>query len=290
MPAIIPVHDLAIKELRHADFDIIELNGEGPRNYDGVEPHRHNFFELLVFNTAGGIHEVDFEEHAIQARSLHFVSPSQVHKLKANTSKGSVLCFSPDFVYRKGQSQEGFHAAFPFYDFNRAAAFITIDAALFNELSTLIESIRREFGSGQLYRHDIIRAYLEIILLKIKEQYLHNEQASPQRNKAGHQQIVAFKTLVDRHYTEHLGVADYASRLNVSPNHLNSICKKETGKTAIQLIHERLLLEARRLLYSTNLSIKEIAFGLHFEDVAYFTRFFKKNLQVTPLEYRQRMQ
>ncbi len=96
--------------------------------------------------------------------------------------------------------------------------------------------------------------------------------------------------MIDKNYSDHLNVQQYSEKLNLSPNYLNALCKKETGKTAIQLIHERILLEARRLLYSTNLSVKEISFSLQFEDVAYFNRFFKKNMAVTPLEYRQQFQ
>ncbi|MEO6302635.1 MAG: AraC family transcriptional regulator [Bacteroidia bacterium] len=286
----IPVHDLMIKDLQHAEFDIIPLNGVGERNYDGVIPHRHNFFELLIFTSGGGIHEVDFNDYKIKAKSLHFVSPTQVHKLKANQSKGFVVCFTQDAVYSYMQRNENFATTFPFYDFNTSLPYLQVPPVLFEEIVQLATSINNTFYSKHPFKQEIIRSYLHIILLKLK--YVFIEQAKDPETKAQshHAGISAFKTLIDKHYSDHLSVQQYSEKLNLSPNYLNVLCKKETGKTAIQLIHERMLLEARRLLYSTNLSVKEISFSLQFEDVAYFNRFFKKNMELTPLEYRQQSQ
>jgi AraC-like DNA-binding protein len=283
----IPVHDLMIKDLRHAEFDIIALNGTGERNYDGVVPHRHSYYELLVFSEGGGVHEVDFRDYDIRSHSLHFVSPTQVHKLKANTSKGFVLCFTSDAVYASHEKNRNFFDKFPFYDFNAFTPHLEVNEQLFGELHELVLSMNKIFYSDHTFKKEIIRSYLNIVLLKIKYYFLQEKQVSEQEVKPNHQGIAAFKTLVDKYYSANLNVQAYSDKLSLSPNYLNSLCKKETGKTAIQIIHERVLLEARRLLYSTNLSVKEISFALNFKDVAYFNRFFKKNMAITPSEYRQ---
>ncbi|MCD6065759.1 MAG: transcriptional regulator, AraC family [Bacteroidetes bacterium] len=285
--ATIPVHDLMIKDLQHAEFDIIALNGKGERNYDGIVPHRHNFFELLVFSEGGGVHEVDFRDYDIMPNSLHFVSPTQVHKLKANTSKGFVLCFTHDAVYSSHEKSRNFANEFPFYNFNVFTPHLELDRELFKEIFDLVISMNNIFNSDHPYKKEIIRSYLNIVLLKIKHYFLENAHVDEDDVKLTHHGITAFKILVDKYYSTDLNVQGYSDKLRLSPNYLNSLCKKETGKTAIQLIHERVLLEARRLLYSTNLSVKEISFALNFKDVAYFNRFFKKNMSITPSEYRQ---
>ncbi|MDO9000032.1 MAG: AraC family transcriptional regulator [Bacteroidota bacterium] len=288
--AIIPVHDLMIKDLQQAEFDIIPLNGDGDRNYDGIIPHRHNFYELLIFKTEGGIHELDFRDYKIESNSLHFVSPTQVHKLKANQSKGFVLCFTNDVLYSHLGKNKSFTYSFPFYDFNTYLPYLKIKPFLFNEIFELVESINTIFYSENPFKNEIIKSYLHIVLLKIKHFFLEFNQNNASKILVTHPSITQFKILIDQHYPDQLNVQDYSKKLNLSPNYLNVLCKKETGKTAIQLIHERVLLEAKRLLYSTNLSIKEISFSLNFEDVPYFNRFFKKNMLVTPLDYRLKLQ
>jgi AraC family transcriptional activator of pobA len=99
--------------------------------------------------------------------------------------------------------------------------------------------------------------------------------------------VIQFKKLINTNYLNHLSVSDYASSLNITPNHLNALCKKYEGRTAIQLIQERLLLESKRLLYATDMNIKEISYHLRFEDVPYFNRFFKKLTELTPIQYRE---
>ncbi|MBA3683539.1 MAG: helix-turn-helix domain-containing protein [Bacteroidetes bacterium] len=286
--SIIPVHDLMIKDLQHAEFDIIPLNGVGERNYDGVIPHRHNFYEFFVFTEGGGIHELDFNDHKIKASSLHFVSPTQVHKLKANQSKGFVLCFTGDIIPFRNKN-ESFAAHFPFYDFNSSQPYLQVPKKLFHEIFQMVNSIYETFNSNHPFKIDIIRSYLNIILLKVKQFFIEHAKGDENKNMHRDVRVTDFIKLIDKLYADQLSVQEYSEKLNLSPNYLNALCKKETGKSAIQLIHERILLEARRLLYSTSLSVKEISFSLNFEDVAYFNRFFKKNMLLTPLEYRQQV-
>ena len=284
---IIPTHDLMIKDLQHAEFDIIPLNGLGERNYDGIIPHRHNFYELLVFTEGGGIHEVDFKNYNTKANSFHFVSPTQVHKLKANKSKGFVLCFTNELMYSLLGKNKSFIDNFPFYNFNTCVPFLQLDKKSFLDISQTITAIDSVFYSEHLFKQEIIRSYLHIVLLRIKEFFLQNKKVELSNEFSHNPRIISFLSLIDKNYSSQLSIKNYSEKLNVSPNYLNALCKKETGKTAIQLIHERILLEAKRLLYSTNLSSKEISFSLNFEDVSYFNRFFKRNMSLTPLEYRQ---
>jgi AraC-like DNA-binding protein len=135
-------------------------------------------------------------------------------------------------------------------------------------------------------RNDIIRCYFQAILLKIKEFFLNNNVSKTNRISSVHPKIIEFKKLINSNYTNHYTAFQYAKALNISPNYLNSLCKKETGKTVTELVHERLLLESKRLLYSTKLNVKEISNQLNFDSVAYFSRFFKKQVGQTPLDYR----
>jgi AraC family transcriptional activator of pobA len=98
--------------------------------------------------------------------------------------------------------------------------------------------------------------------------------------------LAGFVALVDENFSKHTTLDHYAARLDISTAHLNAICRQMSGRSALQLIHERLILEARRELIYTSMTIKEISELLGFTDPAYFTRFFKRQMGVSPKDFR----
>ncbi|MBT0964012.1 helix-turn-helix domain-containing protein [Denitromonas iodatirespirans] len=104
------------------------------------------------------------------------------------------------------------------------------------------------------------------------------------------QRLARYRHLIDEHFRHWQPVGFYADRLGISTAQLNNTCRRETGHSAKALIHERLLLEARRLLAYTDLDITTIALNLGFEDPAYFSRFFTRHQAMPPSAYRARHQ
>ncbi|MEJ7682130.1 MAG: helix-turn-helix domain-containing protein [Segetibacter sp.] len=98
-----------------------------------------------------------------------------------------------------------------------------------------------------------------------------------------------FQKLIDRHYKEKKLTKDYAAMLYVTPNHLNALSKDVMGRSAGELIRDRLLLEAKRLLVNAEMTVSEIAFELDFEDNSYFSKFFKKYVGLTPEIFRKQI-
>lgn len=284
--SLIPVHHLHAKNLKRANFDIITLGDKA--NYSDVLPHRHNFYELMVFTAGSGIHEIDFKEFKIEKNSVHFVSPTQVHKLKSPNARGYVVCFREEFLpLNPGQS---FVDAFQFYDFTRYSPVIKMEENVFRNLLEITAVLNSGLESTSTLNREILSSYLNIILLKIKEYFIDHCIFETNSIATGNPKIQEFKKLIALHYIDHYTVFQYAGMLNISTNYLNALSKKETGRTATDFMHERILLEAKRLLYATTLSVKEIASALHFDSDAYFVRFFKKNVGQTPLDYRNTLQ
>ena len=276
-----PLHPIHTKEMQAMGFDLMDLESKSGKRYDSSVAHRHTFFELFLFTGGNGIHEIDFHHYPALKNTVHFVSPGQIHKLTLRNTKGYVFCFTEDFSLIR--PKERFIEKFSFYD-NAAQPVLELNSALGAEIVTLTNFMKQEFNAGQKDSTDALRSYLNIILLKIQALFLSDKKNVQQTEK--NKKLAAFKDLIENFYAHHKPVADYAEQLHVSPNYLNALCRRHDGRTAIQLIHARLLLEAKRLLYATDMSIKEISFYLNFEDVAYFNRFFKKHTQLTPNEYR----
>jgi AraC family transcriptional activator of pobA len=278
----VPLHSIKTKEMDPSGFDVIELGRKG--GYDSSVPHRHAFFEFIFFLNGGGTHEVDFNKYPIEKNSVHFVSPGQIHKMTLKNTKGYVICFTEDFISVK--LKDRFVETFPFFDSSNFPV-LRLNKGLSAEIDFLINAIKRELMVESHDGIDIYRSYLNIILLKIKSFFSSGIKNTGQTNQNKRKKVTLFKKLINENYLSHKTVSDYAGELNVTPNHLNALCKGSEGKTATQLIHQRLVLESKRLLYATDMHIKEISFSLHFEDVPYFNRFFKKQTGLTPIEYRK---
>lgn len=279
----VPLHAIKTKEMGPLGFGFIDLFGSGGKAYDSSVPHRHTFFELMFFTRADGNHEIDFNHYPVLPDSVHFVSPGQIHRLRLKKNKGYVLCFTEDFVSLRSKGR--FTDVFPFYN-SGSHPVLQLNKALSGEMDELVLALGRELSTGAEEKTEICRSYLNIILLKLKAYFSSTPQGSHADAAGKNRKVVQFKKQIDENYLSHKTVSEYADVLNISPNHLNALCKKQEGKTATRLIQERVLLEAKRLLYATDMHIKEISFYLHFEDVPYFNRFFKKQTGLTPIEYR----
>ncbi|MCL1528052.1 helix-turn-helix domain-containing protein [Xanthomonas nasturtii] len=110
---------------------------------------------------------------------------------------------------------------------------------------------------------------------------------SPQADRAL-RHLRAYQGLIDNHYRAHWPISRYAGQLGLTPGHLNALCQRLAGASALQLLHRRIMLEARRTLRYTSLSVQQIAAGLGFFDAAYFSRYFARHAGCSPTRFRER--
>jgi len=283
----LPTYSFAKDDPTSIAFQIFPLK---PRKKKApFSPHRHNFYELFFFLKGGGEHILDFKPIEVLDRSIHFVAPGQVHLVQRDLdSNGYAILFSRDF----------FHFDLVNKDFLKDLSFwehtsmLQIEADELEEFQVLFAAMQREYKRKSSIKKGVLRAYLQILLLK--SQQLFAEQYPDLNLQANHFSpaktlLKKFETLVEHHFIELHQVNEYANLLAVTPNHLNNVVKKLKGKNASGFIHERLILEVKRLLLQGELSNKEIAFALSFKDPAYFSRFFKKQTGVSPSTFKQQI-
>ena len=155
---------------------------------------------------------------------------------------------------------------------------------------TVLERMRNTFS--YLYKlnqsfsknKSLIIAYLATIISEAKHILLQIEMDLSSSKSL--LIVKQFHDLLAKQITLHQSISSYASQLGITPNHLNKLVKAVTGKTAVMLRNDMLLLEAKMQLKQTCLSVSEIAFNIGFSDLSYFSRFFKKATGLTPLQYR----
>lgn len=154
-------------------------------------------------------------------------------------------------------------------------------------IEDLLTKINKEYQTKNAWQQKMLAAYLTLLLTYLSRLYL--EQFDSPDNSAENKLLKSYQAKINESFREWKEVGDYAAQLNISAGHLSDIVKIQSGKPAVKHIHERLVLEAKRLLFHTHNSLKEIAFDLGFSDASYFNRFFKRETNETPAEYRSKI-
>ena len=254
------------------------LLGNKAQNYDFEKPHRHNFNEVLLFYKGGGTHDIDFTTSEIKSHSIHFVASDNVHLvLLAKDASGCNLLFDNDYIVKELISQLPFSKTNPTLNLNDTDFKLIIE---------LVECIKREYNNKQEGYQNIIQAYMQAFMLHLMRVY-HNQYPELVEKSTKPELINRFMELLKQYYINHFTVEQYADKLNISAKHLIDICKTHTGKSPLQHIKEYTIAEAKKILFHTQLSVKEIAYQLGFDDPANFSRYFKSVTTYTPVEYRE---
>ena len=248
-------------------------------------PHRHSFYHLAFFTSGGGSHTIDFERFPVKAGQLYFMVPGQVHSwffegdiegYVMNVSAGFFTAFLQDPAYVE---------RFPFFSGVSAEGVVQLPKAAIPTVTALFESMLKEMAGTQAYSLDMLR----LLVLEMFIQVSRGSRQGLAKQEPPHNYVLLrnFRKLVDQHYMQLRLPKEYAALLYVTPNYLNAFCRHMLGKSAGEIIRDRILLEAKRLLINADMSIAAIAYQLNFADNSYFTKFFKKYAGVTPEEFRK---
>lgn len=248
-------------------------------------PHRHDFY-MFYYNRSGhGKQLVDFHTIEIVPGQLSLLYPGQVHAwLEIESLDGYLIFFTEEFAVHFQQS-EVLHSLLMTY-FESYVPYINLEPGSHREdIDNLLHCLWNEYTTARHDSNELLSAYLFIVLTKLKRSI--DDYRTQQLNQPSRPVLFRYRRLIELHFQKHHGVKEYAELLNLTPNYLNSICKSLSGKSAGELIRERLLLEAKRLLIHEDKTVAEIAYQLGFQDNSYFSRFFKRYTSVTPDSFRK---
>jgi AraC-like DNA-binding protein len=272
-------------EKHHASYFYLHSLAEHLQEHKFIQnPHKHNFFILLFVTKGTGNHTIDFKEYPVRPNSVFFLTPGQVHSWQlSNDSEGFIIFFSPEFYLLKFPHKKLY--GFPFFNTLLHQPLLFLPEAELTPLLHIVQCMREEHTQQRLMKEDVIRASLDILLILLMRNF-EAQQKDQQVPAVMPPQLQQLINLIDQHYREHPPVSFYADQLHMTAKHLNDSCKRATGKTTSELIQERVLLEARRLLVHSDLSVTQVAAALGYFDNAYFFRFFKKHTGQTPEQFR----
>ncbi|GAA4304593.1 helix-turn-helix domain-containing protein [Nibribacter koreensis] len=289
MPQKLPVYripDFTAAKALARGFHIVDLQTHRQKHAFVQAPHKHDFYLLLHVSAGQGTHTIDFTEYPVQADSFYFLTPGQVHAWELSTdTQGTLLFFTPEF-YQGAYSTDTLRR-FPFFQSWQYAPVLFSSKEALHPVAQLLQQMQQEYAQVKAFQQEALRAHLELLLIQLARLYpVATVQPDAQSWPF---QLYQLESLVEQHYLEHQPISFYSEALHLTPKYLNELCKQNLGKTTSDLLQERLILEAKRLLtHSPHLTIAQIAGQLGFEDNSYFSRFFKKQTGTTPEKFRQK--
>ncbi len=260
---------------------------------NGLNRHRTNFYHIIWITgcTGEGKIWIDLDCYPVQPRTMYFISPGQIRAWEVpalqttDAVTGYAIAFTQEFFANSPDDTNALIQLPYFYGVGGAPVLYPNEeqARRFTEVCQALEREIELALDGQV---TLLRSYMRILLIEARR--IHQAQPG-----AIHAEATAFLLskqfvlLVEANYLTTSSVADYAAMLHVTTNHLIETVKRVMGQPAGKIIHERLLLEARRLLRYSDLPVAEIAAYLNFEDPSYFSRFFKKHTGFSPSDFRE---
>jgi AraC family transcriptional activator of pobA len=243
--------------------------------------------EAKCGNIMYGCNSYDYEEG-----TLLFISPGQVYGIEDTGEKqkgvGQALIFHPDLIHGTSLGRKIKEYTFFSYEVNEALHLSTRERAVINDT---LDKINYELQHAiDVHSQTLIVSYIELFLNYCKRFYDRQFITRKHLNK---DILVRFEKLLDEYYATDkplesgLPSVNYcADKLFLSPNYLGDLLKKETGKSAQEHIQFKMIDVAKEKIFDTTKSITEIAFELGFKYPQHFTRMFKKQVGVSPVEYR----
>lgn len=230
-----------------------------------TKPHKHaGYFELIFLSKGSGTHSIDEIVYPVNGPVIFFLKPNQTHCWDFSSfPRGYVLLFKEE-IFNNNSIRDLLYKTPPClgvreYDFIET---------IFEKLSVITAEI------------DIVACYINVLIHHI----LEDTTISDTKIESS---FYEFQKMIDHSFKELKLVSDYASNLNMTPKKLSELCKNTTGKTAQDMIKERIFIESKVLLTHSQKSINEIALELNFSDASHFNKFFTANAKITPGLYRK---
>lgn len=248
--------------------------------------HVHNFYEIVWFKRARGVHYIDFDKYPLKDNTILFISPGQVHAFREEQcQEGYVIKICSELL------SESVDDSLIYLKYNVFRTDVTpiihISEANATRLQTIVDAISEERERQSDIGHkDYLQALVKMLIIHM-ERSCEQDNTLLSTTKTSHRTFLAFRQQLECNYTRLHTVKEYAALLNVSTKTLTSYVAECSTMSPLEIINRRITLEAKRQLRYSHMMVKEIAHHLGFEDPSYFVKFFKRMTGHLPADYRE---
>lgn len=279
----------AFKEEARIGFEIVDLGEVYARHKAQlILPHRTDFHHILLLKGGMSRHFVDFQTIEIQPITLLFINKDAVHAFE-NTEvvDGKGIVFLDSFFCSNEQDAQFLHNCVCFNNFRTISRLnLTPDIELLKQhFALMYEAFQKP---PELFHAAFLRNLLHNFLILSERILRQHKDFESLPGGIDMDYTIAFRNLLNAHFASQKNVGFYAMQLSITENRLYYATKRTLDKSPKQLIVDRLVLEAKRLLVNSDRPVKEICFDLGFEEPTNFNQFFRNNTGMTPGEWRAR--
>ncbi|NIG56692.1 AraC family transcriptional regulator [Chitinophaga sp. Cy-1792] len=256
-----------------------------------TRPHIHSFYQIIWFKSGKGKHYVDFKAYEVFDNAIFFIAKNQVHYFDHGKHyEGVLIHFNEEFLTGSGNELNLF-LKFSLFNNPYQLPSCCVGASVNKTLDEYLRQIKAELPHvDQFGQKELLKTYLKAFLIQVQRRKYEYEQTNgntPFMVDEKRLQLLQLSNLIEENYSKNLSVADYAKRMHISTRTLSDLTHMVVNKTPSQLIQERIILEAKRLLLHSHLNINQIGYHLGFEDPSYFVKYFKKHTQTAPSVFRK---
>lgn len=255
------------------------------------ELHSHQFYSIFWFHSGEGTHIVDFDEYNIEKDSIFFLSPKHLHTFRnLKDINGIAIAFTEDFLLHLGTELLNCIKAKLFYPIHGVSHCTLQENAKrkIERYATLLQEESASNTKDTVLKSNFLASALSLFLIDIIRLGDWEETDKLDVNSDPHRTYWCFVDLVEKNFAQHHSVKFYTETMRISQTTLAAHTQQYAKTSPLKLINDRIILEAKRMIRYSDLRIKEIAFELGFKDDSYFIKLFKRNVGMSPVEFREK--
>lgn len=248
------------------------------------KPHKHDTYLVVLFTKGSGVHEVDFNSYKVKPGSVFLLNPGQTHNWKLSRDIDGYIFLHTKNFYPQSFSRNSIDN-FPFFYSTQNSPCIYLDKKNAVKIQSVFVEIQKEYDSTFFLKYRKICNLTDTLYIELSRLYIGGNYQQTVRSSNYSIKLKHLEELINANFTQIKSPAEYASRMNMSAKHLNRITQTLLGKSTSDLVIDRVLLEAKRMLIHSKNTIAEIAELLGYHDHSYFSRLFKNKCGETPSEF-----
>jgi AraC family transcriptional regulator, transcriptional activator of pobA len=249
-------------------------------------PHKHDFYLTVLFTKGHGKHEIDFSIYNVKPGSVFFLSPGQMHNWVLSGDIDGYIFFHTKDFYDLTFNDRSIHDLPFFYSIYNSPV-VYLKPSVKETVQFLFSEITTEYGGSRPMKMARLSSLVDLTYIELARSFLPGRK--DEGTNSGYMlKLRKLEELIDKHFKEERSPGAYASMMNMTGKHLNRICKTCLDKTVSDMIADRVVLEAKRMLVHSGWTVAQVADELGIFDHSYFARMFKKHTGETPLEFASR--
>ncbi|EKD28393.1 MAG: hypothetical protein ACD_79C00312G0002 [uncultured bacterium] len=279
-----------LKTNNKIEFEILTLKSLFARfdklNHFLDKPHRVDFFHILFITKGTGIHYIDSLPYKYEKGSILFISKGQIHAYDVHPGNDGFLILFTEAFLSKNLIHSDILSFYKLYNHYLHSPIIQPEEIGKNDFINIINEMYKEYYfSDDFAKEEILRLLLKLLLLKAER--IKHTLTPQKKNSDFFLKFSVFKNRLEKHFSDTRNAKEYAGQMNISYKHLNEVCKSLTGTTAKKFIDNFIILEIKRYLAMSDISIKELTYKLGFDEPTNLVKFFKKHTRLSPFQFKQ---